>query len=108
MKNVLIATILLAGGFTAASAQAPNLQQQAPNMPAPQDMPAEKIDRDDPLATGSTGNLSDRLERTDGVIRPPTTATPDMTVPAPVPDPGTTPVIPPPGTPGGNQSVDPK
>jgi hypothetical protein len=43
MKRVLILTILLAGGFTPASAQNPNvLQQQAPNMPSPQQMPAEK------------------------------------------------------------------
>ena len=27
---------------------------------------------------------------------------------APVPDPGTTPVIPPPGSPGGNPQIDPK
>jgi hypothetical protein len=107
MKRVLFATIILTGGLSAASAQAP-MQQQAPNMPAPKDVPAEKIDPDDPLATGSTGNLSDRLERSDGVIRPPDTATPDMNVPAPVPDPGTTPVIPPPGAPGGNRNVDPK
>src|SRR5690606_14871919 len=99
--------VALAGGLSAATAQAP-VQQQAPNMPAPKDVPAEKIDRDDPLATGSTNSLSDQLERSDGVIRPPETATPDMNVPAPVPDPGTTPVIPPPGSPGGNQAIDPK
>jgi hypothetical protein len=52
--------------------------------------------------------LSDKLERSDGVIRPPANASPDITVPAPVPDPGTTPVIRPPGSPGGNQQVVPK
>jgi hypothetical protein len=31
-----------------------------------------------------------------------------MRVPAPVPDPGTTPVIPAPGSPGGNPLVQPK
>lgn len=114
MKRVLIATILFAGGLTGASAQNPNvLQQQAPNMPPLQQMPPDKVEpqrpsSSEPSATGSTGTLSDKLERTDGVIRPPETATPDMTVPAPVPNPGTTPVIPPPGSPGGNQTVDPK
>jgi len=115
MKRVLIFTILLAGGFTAASAQNPNvLQQQARNIPPPQQMPAEKIEpgnpssTDEPSSTGSTGTLSDKLERSDGVIRPPETATPEMNVPAPVPDPGTTRVIPPPGSPGGNRHVDPK
>jgi hypothetical protein len=109
MKRVLILTILLAGGFTAASAQNPNvLQQQAPNMPSPQQMPAEKMEPNEPSSTGSTGTLSDKLEKSDGVIRPPETATPDITVPAPVPNPGTTPVIPPPGSPGGDQTVNPK
>lgn len=65
-----------------------------------------------PRSTGSVGRsdapLSDKLERTDGVIRPPTNIAPDMTVRPPVPDPGTTPVIPAPGTPGGDPTVDPK
>lgn len=104
MKRLLILTAMMATGFTAAWAQTPGLQQ-APNMPPLDKMPAEKIEPD---TTGSTGTLSDKLEQTDGVIRPPTTATPDMTVPAPVPNPGTTPVIPPPGSPGGDRRVDPK
>ncbi len=109
MKRVLIVTVMLAGGFTAASAQNPdNLLQQAPNMPAPHQMPAEKVKPNEPSTTGSTGTLSDKLEKSEGVIRPPETATPDITVPAPVPNPHTTPVIPPPGSPGGNQQVQPK
>jgi len=109
MKRVLILSCVLVGTATAAWAQNPNaMQQQAPNMPPLQQMPAEKIAPADPSATGSTGTLSDKLKASDGVIRPPETATPDMTVRPPVPDPGTTPVIPAPGSPGGNQSVDPK
>jgi hypothetical protein len=109
MKRFLIVPLMLAGSLTVASAQTPQvLQQQAPNMPAPKDMPAEKIEPADPSSTGSTGTLSDKLEKSDGVIRPPANAAPDMTVPAPVPNPGTTPVIPAPGSPGGDQSVDPK
>jgi hypothetical protein len=108
MKRILIVAVLATGGFTATWAQTPSLQQQAPNMPPLDRMPAEKVAPNEPSATGSTGTLSDKLEATEGVIRPPTTATPDMTVPAPVPNPGTTPVIPPPGSPGGNQSIQPK
>ncbi|MBB4038978.1 hypothetical protein GGR34_000613 [Microvirga flocculans] len=117
MKRVLVLSMALAGGLsTAALAQDPKvLQQQAPNMPQPHQVPAEKVAPDgdlsgarDPSETGSTNTLSDRLERSDGVIRPPETATPDITVPAPVPNPGTTPVIPPPGSPGGNPQLDPK
>ncbi len=117
MKRVLVlSTILAAGLGTAALAQNPEvLKQQAPNMPAPNQMPAEKVEPDSnlsgpngPSETGSTKTLSDKLEQSDGVIRPPANASPDITVPAPVPDPGTTPVIRPPGSPGGNQQLDPK
>ncbi|UVF20659.1 hypothetical protein HPT29_005890 [Microvirga terrae] len=117
MKRVLVLSTILATGLgTAALAQNPEvLRQQAPNMPAPSQMPAEKVEPDSnlsgtsgPSETGSTNTLSDKLERSDGVIRPPENASPDITVPAPVPDPGTTPVIRPPGSPGGNQQVDPK
>jgi hypothetical protein len=55
----------------------------------------------------SRDNLSDRLDRTDGVIRPPGGVDPQMQVPPP--DQGSrTPVIPPPGTPGGDRNVEPK
>lgn len=117
MKRVLIlSTILAAGLSTAALAQNPEvLKQQAPNMPAPDKMPAEKVEPNanatqpsDPSETGSTNTLSDKLERSDGVIRPPENASPDITVPAPVPDPNSTPVIRPPGSPGGNPQLDPK
>ena len=113
MNRVLVLSTILAGCFgTAALAQNPGvLNQQAPNMPAPSQMPAEKVEPDSklsggngPSTTGSTQTLSDKLEQTDGVIRPPETATPDITVPAPVPNPGTTPVIRPPA----NQQIDPK
>jgi hypothetical protein len=117
MKRVLVLTTILAAGLSSAAlAQNPGvLNQQAPNMPAPNQMPAEKVEPDSnlsgpagPSETGSTNNLSDKLEQSDGVIRPPANASPDITVPAPVPDPGTTPVIRPPGSPGGNQQVVPK
>ena len=113
MKRILVLSLATFGGITAALAQNPDvLNQQAPNMPPLQQMPAEKVEpqgsvtSQEPSSTGST--LSDKLEQSDGVIRPPATATPDMSVPAPVPNPNTTPVIPPPGSPGGNPRVDPK
>ena len=43
-----------------------------------------------------------------GVIKPPTGMDPEITVRPPVPNPGTTPVIRPPGSPGGNPTLDPK
>ena len=94
----MTAAIML-GGLLAMPVLA-QTQPRDPNMPAPQNVPAEKM-APDLGSTGSMGSgetLSERLSRSDGVIKPPTTAAPDMRVPAPVPNPGTTPVIPPPGT----------
>jgi len=50
-------------------------------------------------------NLSDKLARTDGVLCPPNV---DPDIKAPTPQGGKMPVIPPPGSPGGNQNVQPK
>jgi hypothetical protein len=47
------------------------------------------------------GTLSQKLNETNGVIRPEGNVDPGIRKPAPVPDPHSTPVIPPPGTPGG-------
>jgi hypothetical protein len=53
-----------------------------------------------------TEPLSDKLARSDGVLCPPPGVDPDMHAPAP--DIGNTPVIPPPGSPGGDPTVRPK
>jgi hypothetical protein len=50
--------------------------------------------------------LADRLAKSDGVLCPPSGVDPQMR--APTPDAGNTPVIPPPGSPGGNPDVRPK
>jgi hypothetical protein len=50
--------------------------------------------------------LGDKLARSNGVLCPPSGVDPEMR--APTPDTGNTPVIPPPGSPGGNQNVQPK
>lgn len=61
----------------------------------------------EPSTTGSAHNenLSDRLARSDGVLCPPA-VDPGMTTPPP--GGGKTPVIPPPGSPGGDPNVQPK
>ena len=51
-------------------------------------------------------NLSQKLDDTAGVICPPDVDDPAMK--APTPTGGNTPVIPPPGSPGGNPNVQPK
>ena len=55
----------------------------------------------------STSNLSDRLAQSGGVICPPASKDSEMAV-RPNDNAGRMPVIPPPGTPGGDQSVQPK
>ena len=60
--------------------------------------------------SGTTGQarepLADKLARSDGVLCPPPGVDPEIR--APTPDAGNTPVIPPPGSPGGNPEVRPK
>jgi hypothetical protein len=70
--------------------------------------PAERLPppRDGSAATtGSSELLSDKLARTDGVLCPPNV---DPEIKAPTPDAGRTPIIPPPGSPGGDPTVRPK
>jgi hypothetical protein len=50
-------------------------------------------------------NLSRQLSQSNGVICPPQT---DPGMKQPAPNQGTMPIIPPPGTPGGNPNVQPK
>ena len=97
-RTLGLAALALAAMTATAFAQAPTAPRD-PNMPDPKTVPAEKIAPQEPGSTGSTGqSLSDKLQASEGVIRPPTTATPEMTVRPPVPNPNSTPVITPPGT----------
>jgi hypothetical protein len=108
LARILLAATLVFTPVAGAWAQALPPTQQAPNMPGPRESIPEKIAPEEPSSTGSVrpdSSLSDKLESTDGVIRPPRNVDPGMTAPAPVPDPGTTPVIPPPG---GSPQVDPR
>ncbi len=98
----------IVGSVVAAAAQA---LLPPPNAPK-SDIEGQQDPRQDPRSTGAVGQspqtLSEELESTGGVIRPPTDIAPDMGARAPDPNPGTTGVIPPPGTPGGDPTVDPK
>src|SRR5215210_1036921 len=100
-----VAAIIAGLSTTGVRAQTPAANESTPDSSRPMDP------RQDPRSTGATPSgesLSDRLGRTEGVIHPPTSLNPDMSVRPPVPDAGTTPVIPPPGSPGGNPDVEPK
>jgi hypothetical protein len=121
-NHALLISILLASAGSA-FAQAPPTpatpaQQTAPPSP---DRPANCAPLQKPMENGAhpgaaapegqtTGQarapLSDKLAQSDGVLCPPPGVDPEMR--APTPDAGTTPVIPPPGSPGGDPSVRPK
>jgi hypothetical protein len=80
----------------------------APMQPAPHS--GATVPEGKPPEGATTGQraepLGDRLARSDGVLCPPAGVDPEMHAPAP--DTGKTPVIPPPGSPGGDPSIRPK
>ena len=89
----------------------------AQNRPAPQLLDPKACADEQRLRPPSTGNapqspgspnqtLSEKLEQTEGVLCPPAGVDPDIGL-AP-PGGGKTPVIPPPGSPGGDPTVRPK
>jgi len=93
-------------GLAAVSALTATVGASAQTTPAPTG-PQDPRSTQSDTRPGET--LSDRLDRTGGVIRPPSDIAPEMRQARPPdPDPGTTPVIPPPGSPGGNREVEPK
>ncbi|MHB2168435.1 hypothetical protein [Alsobacter sp. R-9] len=104
----LAALIAAAAAATAATAQTPARPPVLPQEPDPRKTVPEKVDPPLTREDDTTGTLSDKLKDSKGVIKPPPNMDPEIRVPAPVPNPGTTPVIPPPGTPGGADAPTPK
>lgn len=85
----------------------PNSARQLQNCAPTQARPDHGTIAPHGSTTGQSNEpLGDRLARSDGVICPPAGVDPDMR--APTPETGKMPVIPPPGSPGGNQDVRPK
>ena len=115
-QSLLLASFLIAS--SAALAQAPPTPATPPaqTAPVPQRNAATNCT---PTQTGPQGTLTpngattgqaepltDKLARTDGVLCPPVGVDPEIR--APTPQTGNTPVLPPPGSPGGDPSVRPK
>ena len=70
---------------------------------SPQPVPEE------PATSGSsTEPLSDKLDRSGGIIRPPSGVDPGITQAPPAVSSKSTPIIPPPGAPGGKRGINPK
>jgi hypothetical protein len=79
-------------------------------MPDITDPPTENTPPPD--ATGEPADpekpLSEQLKQNEGVLEPPRDMDSKIVRPPLVPDPNTTPVIPPPGSPGNDPSIQPK
>jgi hypothetical protein len=113
---VLMMSVLLLPSLAAAQAPPPTRVPVAPK--ADQLDPNKCARPDTPTTTGKGSeaethrqdgkdDLSEKLARSGGVICPPEHVDPAIRQPTP-PVGGSMPVIPPPGSPGGDQSVQPK
>lgn len=107
----MVALCVAFGAATATPAQDEPPPPTLPQQPNPQTTVPEKVDP--PMGTrpsddAPTGSLSRQLEGSSGVIKPPGNVDREIRVPAPVPDPGMTKVILPPGSPGSRIPVQPR
>jgi len=102
-RSLLVVAALL-GGMAGALAQSGD---QTPRAPLDQSNQATPTTPENSVRPDSGKNLTKELAHSDGVIAPPKTN--DHAVKQP-PDTGNAsmPVVPPPGTPGGRQDVEPK
>ena len=110
-RAAFVLSALLLGGGVAASQQRPAEppQQRPPAVDPKACAPGDRLKpgpQNPSAPSATTGeSLSDKLARTDGVICPPDV---DPEIRVPTPDIGKTPVIPPPGSPGGDPTIRPK
>ena len=111
MKQALLLACVAAAISGTAIAQAPTVRP-APERGSNNCAPTESMPREGSIAPQGTTTgqraepLGDKLARSDGVLCPPTGI--DPAIRAPTPDTGNTPVIPPPGSPGGDPTIRPK
>jgi hypothetical protein len=111
VKSVVLTTVLLMT-LSAAAAQAPPspTTPPEPTVPPSPSRGGDCTSHDwgaDGSTTGQAGQaLADKLAKSDGVLCPPSGVDPEIRAPAP--DVGKMPVIPPPGSPGGDPTVRPK
>ena len=110
MKQSIILSYVLLAASGAASAQAPlSPAQTAPaNNCAPMRLqPPRGTIAPEGSTTGRPAEpLGDKLAKSDGVLCPPSGIDPEIR--APTPETGNMPVIPPPGSPGGDPNIRPK
>ena len=94
----IVCASLIIGQEAAAQAQQPAPDAQTPSAPAPSQS-------ENPVPGEPLGQ---QLSRSKGVIKPPAGVDPEIEAPAPQQDNPTMRVIPPPGSPGGDPSIQPK
>lgn len=95
------------GPATPPAQTAPPPPERASNCVPTQPMPHQGTVAPEGATTGQRAEpLSDKLARSDGVLCPPAGIDPEIR--APTPETGNTPVIPPPGSPGGDPTLRPK
>jgi hypothetical protein len=102
-------SVIAAVGAVVATASLGFAQSQVPSPPARAPLEIPKCQRGASPTPGDTtgsSSLSDQLSQSKGIICPPAGVDPGIAAP-PVGG-GRTPVIPPPGTPGGDPSIVPK
>ena len=100
-RTIIASAALLFCGMVAASAQDSRSALNPKGC-----APSERLQTDGKAPDAKAGDtLSDKLARSDGVICPPNV---DPEIKAPTPEGGKMPVIPPPGSPGGDPSIQPK
>jgi hypothetical protein len=108
---ILMAALMLAGGAAQAQPNGASPRDSKACAPGAEshlimpDTPTPQSPQTPNATTGSGTNLSDKLAQSDGVLCPPSV---DPGIKAPTPEVGRMPVIPPPGSPGGDPSVRPK
>jgi hypothetical protein len=117
IKHTLFLSCVLTAASGVAGAQSPPSPAAPPAQTAPPaaarandcaPMPPRGTVSPEGTTTGQRAAepLGDKLARSDGVLCPPAGVDPEIH--APTPDTGNTPVIPPPGSPGGDPNVRPK
>lgn len=115
IRRPVLPILMLLATCVATFAQAPPTPATPPQQtaPPPPQSPSScaQTGQAGPRASDSTVGrsnepLGDKLAKSDGVLCPPSGVDPEIR--APTPDTGKTPVIPPPGSPGGDPNVRPK
>jgi hypothetical protein len=105
-RSMLYAAIaVLIAGATPATAAPVSSSNATPTTEKPSQ---GKIPEEPATSGSSTAPLSEKLDRSGGVIHPPSGVDPGIKQDPPAIGSHSTPVIPPPGSPGGKSGVNPK